>query len=289
MYPQRWLLKAIRDDDDDADMFTPTQLGGYIEYLQRKHLAARTIQVYAAAIRRLELRLSQRLDELSASDIYAYSETLPFSHSTRKELRTALVHFYAWKDLKCLSFAVRAPKKPKGSCRAMSEIEARRWHRAACEEKHPVGAMVLVMLLAGLRRHEVCKMRADEVHQGWVRVVGKGGVSAQVPLHEDALSRLPDQEPYLFGIKGEKPLSGEALRKWMKAFALRWDLDASITPHQLRHTCLATANDASHDLRATQELARHARPETTALYTRTTRRRLESLSEMVAQAYREVG
>lgn len=42
----------------------------------------------------------------------------------------------------------------------------------------------------------------------------------------------------------------------------------------LRHTALATANDATRDLRAVQEFARHARPETTALYTRVTARRL---------------
>ena len=43
---------------------------------------------------------------------------------------------------------------------------------------------------------------------------------------------------------------------------------------QLRHTAIATANDRTGDLRAAQEFARHARPETTAIYTRATAKRL---------------
>jgi site-specific recombinase XerD len=45
-------------------------------------------------------------------------------------------------------------------------------------------------------------------------------------------------------------------------------------PHQLRHTCLATMNDHTKDLRTTQEFAGHSRPETTMIYTRTTAARL---------------
>jgi integrase len=47
-----------------------------------------------------------------------------------------------------------------------------------------------------------------------------------------------------------------------------------IKPHILRHTALSTALDRTRDLRAVQELAGHARPETTAGYTRVRRDRL---------------
>ena len=51
---------------------------------------------------------------------------------------------------------------------------------------------------------------------------------------------------------------------------------APVATHVLRHTALATALDATGDLRAVQELAGHARPETTAGYTRVRRDRLEA-------------
>jgi len=50
-----------------------------------------------------------------------------------------------------------------------------------------------------------------------------------------------------------------------------------VRPHELRHTALATALDRTKDLRAVMTFAGHARPETTAGYTRTTRKRLEAV------------
>ena len=50
---------------------------------------------------------------------------------------------------------------------------------------------------------------------------------------------------------------------------------SDVSPHQLRHTALATTNDNLGDLRAVMEFARHTRPEVTAGYTRTTKRQLE--------------
>jgi integrase/recombinase XerC len=45
-----------------------------------------------------------------------------------------------------------------------------------------------------------------------------------------------------------------------------------VPTHVLRHTALATALDATGDLRTVQEIAGHASPETTAGYTRVTRK-----------------
>jgi site-specific recombinase XerD len=54
----------------------------------------------------------------------------------------------------------------------------------------------------------------------------------------------------------------------------RQALGFEVPTHVLRHTAIATLNDATHDLRAAQEFARHLSPETTVLYTRVSRRRL---------------
>ena len=49
-----------------------------------------------------------------------------------------------------------------------------------------------------------------------------------------------------------------------------------VHPHALRHTCLATINDETGDLRTTQEFAGHARIESTVGYTRSTKSRLQA-------------
>lgn len=51
-------------------------------------------------------------------------------------------------------------------------------------------------------------------------------------------------------------------------------LGVELTPHRLRHTSLAIANDETGNLRAVQTFARHADPRTMAGYTRTRRKEL---------------
>jgi integrase len=55
----------------------------------------------------------------------------------------------------------------------------------------------------------------------------------------------------------------------------------NVTPHRLRHTSLSTAQDNTGNLRAVMAFARHARPETTMGYTRTTARQLMSVMEAI--------
>jgi integrase len=52
-----------------------------------------------------------------------------------------------------------------------------------------------------------------------------------------------------------------------------------VRTHQLRHTSLTTALDATENLRAVMEFARHERPQTTAGYTRTTKDQLRRVSD----------
>ena len=61
----------------------------------------------------------------------------------------------------------------------------------------------------------------------------------------------------------------QAVRASSTLSATRW---ASSGGTELPIQAIATANDATGDLRATQDFARHAHPETTAIYTRTTDR-----------------
>lgn len=53
----------------------------------------------------------------------------------------------------------------------------------------------------------------------------------------------------------------------------------NLEPHELRHTALAHANDILGDLRAVQTFARHSDPSTTAIYTRTKKKRLREVSD----------
>jgi integrase/recombinase XerC len=71
---------------------------------------------------------------------------------------------------------------------------------------------------------------------------------------------------------------------WIRAIASAADLEqrGAVYPHRLRHTFLAEVNDETGDIRVTQELAGHADPNCTMIYTRATERKkraaIDSLS-----------
>lgn len=55
-----------------------------------------------------------------------------------------------------------------------------------------------------------------------------------------------------------------------------------VTPHMLRRTALTEINEVTGDLRAAQLFAGHAKPETTALYTRVSERRLTAAADALS-------
>ncbi len=83
------------------------------------------------------------------------------------------------------------------------------------------------------------------------------------------------------GRKRGGPVAPATIWQWVRVLAARAGLQ-DVTTHRLRHTALATANDNTGNLRAVMAFARHARPETTMGYTRTTARQLMSVMEAIS-------
>src|SRR5215469_701601 len=125
---------------------------------------------------------------------------------------------------------------------------------------HRDRAMVLAMLLAGLRRCEVLGLRFDDVQVADLRLVvvaGKGGHHRVVPAANrffDALgSYLHGERPaaaatdrvfvVLKGPRRGLPLSAEGLDEVLDGARRRAGL-AHATCHELRHTCLTRLREA---------------------------------------------
>jgi integrase/recombinase XerD len=143
---------------------------------------------------------------------------------------------------------------------------------------HRDQAMVLGMLLAGVRRCEVLGLRFDDVQvagQRLVVVAGKGGHHRAVPVANrffDALGGyLHDERPAaaatgrVFVVrKGPRrglPLSAEGLDEVLDGGRRRAGL-AHATCHQLRHTCPSRLREAGRALEAVQAQAGHCSIET---------------------------
>ena len=147
---------------------------------------------------------------------------------------------------------------------------------------HRDRAMVLAMLLAGLRRCEVLGLRFEHVQVADRRLVvveGKGGHHRVVPAanrFSGALgSYLHDERPAGAGtdrvfvvLKGPRrglPLSAEGLDEILDGARRRAGLEHA-TCHQLRHTCLTRLREAGMALEAVQAQAGHLSIESTQVW-----------------------
>ena len=262
----------------------PVTLDALAEELLGRGFARKTIAVYLIALRQATRSID--LDTVTAGELAAYAETLPHTRSSRALLRSALVAYWSATGRQGPAKAVRVPKKPRMRCRALDEATAAALAAAALRRRDRKGLAVLLGLYAGLRRTEIAGLRWSQVtDDGWLTVVGKGTATRSIPLHPavvDAMAavRVDSLSPggrqgrdRIFPGAGGGPLNPTTVWTWARLVAAEAGLPPVAT-HVLRHTALATALDATGDLRAVQELAGHARPETTAGYTRVRRDRL---------------
>lgn len=143
-------------------------------------------------------------------------------------------------------------------------------------------AMVLAMLLGGLRRCEVLGLRLADVRvadRSLFIAEGKGGHQRVVPVANPFFvavgDYLRDERPpgittdrVFVALKGPRrgqPLSAEGVDEIMAGARRRAGLDKA-TCHQLRHTCLTRLREAGMALEAVQAQAGHRSIESTRVY-----------------------
>jgi site-specific recombinase XerD len=148
-------------------------------------------------------------------------------------------------------------------------------------ETHRDRAIVLAMVLGGLRAAEVRSLRLADVDMGLrrVRVVGKGDKERVVPVDDvffaECAVYLRAERPRgcrtaecFVVLRG--PTRGEAMteagmRKVFRTHRARSGA-TRVRPHRLRHTYGTELAASGIDLLALRELMGHASPETTARY-----------------------
>jgi integrase/recombinase XerD len=143
-------------------------------------------------------------------------------------------------------------------------------------------AMVLAMLLGGLRRCEVLGLRLRDISPGEQRLLiacGKGGRERIVPVSSRFFAALGEylelerpvaapSEACFVVLKGPRrglALSAAGLDEVLAGARGRAGL-ARVTCHQLRHTCLTRLREQGMALEAVQAQAGHASIESTRVY-----------------------
>jgi integrase/recombinase XerC len=146
---------------------------------------------------------------------------------------------------------------------------------------HRDRAMVLAMLLGGLRSAEVRGLKLGDVDMGRrrLRVLGKGGRERQVPVDQVFFAELAaylrlERPPglatrvcfvILRGPTAGGPVTEARLRSLFRRHRAMSGA-VRVRPHRLRHTYGTELAAAGMDLLALRELMGHSSPETTAAY-----------------------
>jgi site-specific recombinase XerD len=133
---------------------------------------------------------------------------------------------------------------------------------------------ILLGALAGLRCHEIAKVRGEDVDPAarTLRVTGKGSKTATLPLHPllvEAAKTMPTQGYWFPGgrsgnVNPAKPVLANTVGNTIKAVMIRAGVPASA--HQLWHWYGSTLVGDGADLRTAQTLLRHTSLNTTAAY-----------------------
>jgi integrase len=257
------------------------------EYLIVIGLASKSVRLYHREALRAEAWFVEQggsIDTAVPSVIATYCDRFPRTCSSRKMLRSTFKHYWTHSGRPDPPLgAIRVPPRRRMVCRAVEEDDARILAKAARAEGGPAGLATCLALFMALRRTEIAELRWDCFDDGWLTLTGKGDVTDAIPVHSvvaELLVHHNQVSPWLFPGRFGGPVTPATIWHWIRTLAD----DAGVvgfTPHRGRHTALATANDATGDLRAVQAFARHAKPETTAGYTRATNRRLRAVVESI--------
>lgn len=158
-------------------------------------------------------------------------------------------------------------------------------------------AILEVIYSTGMRLGEVASLKEDQVDllSGLIRVRGKGKKERMCPLGGPATKALRaylDEREAWLGMSGKPrrgaplflnkwggPLTPRSIERMMKKYLTAAGLDASRSPHALRHSFATHLLDAGADLRSVQELLGHASLSTTQIYTHVSIERLKEVYE----------
>lgn len=164
------------------------------------------------------------------------------------------------------------------------------------DDRYPLrDRSVLCMLYAtGCRASEVAGLQLRDVHleESYCRCLGKGNKERivslnpvavlaveQYLLHERPQMVAASDSDRLFVTRSGNPLSRIAIWTLVKKYAARIGCSQQVSPHTLRHSFATHMLAGGAEIRALQELLGHASIATTQIYTHVEHSRLKSIHE----------
>jgi integrase/recombinase XerD len=263
-------LRLVRNDTSGGDELP--LLEAYELFMRGAGRAERTVRTNLAVVRLLERRSDKGVEEIVSVDVSRFLANSKLKPGSRASYYGSIASFYKWYgDHGGVDVTARLPRPraPKGvphpiSTEGLRELLAIRMHRRT-------RVMILLAALAGLRVHEIAKVRGEDIDIAGrtLRVTGKGSRTEVLPLHPllaEAAKTMPRRGWWFPGNSRRpgQPIRGRGVTDIISNAMRRADING--TPHGLRHYFGTNLVATGADLRTAQTLLRHASLATTAIY-----------------------
>lgn len=248
-------------------------VGDWRLWMEAAEMSQRTISARLAVLALLAARLC--VDPVTATwqDVARFLTDDRLGPASRSTYYGHLRSWFCWLVLNDYrsdnpTDRVRRPRVPRGQPRPITTDQLGRLLASGIYARTRM--MVLLAAYEGMRVHEIAKIRGEHLRGGNLTVVGKGGRTDVLPVHE-AVAHEAQRFPNIglwFPRPSDRslPVLANSVSNVLSKAMQRAGVPG--TPHALRHWFGTHAlRAAGGDLRVAQELMRHASPATTAIYT----------------------
>lgn len=160
---------------------------------------------------------------------------------------------------------LRAPRTPEARPQPLTADDASRALDAAGPT---LRTWLLLGMFAGLRAHEIAKLRGEDVTEESIYVLGKGGKQAILPIHPVLWAVAQQMPRYGYWFPSTLSALGHVNPKTISIATTRLfrDLGISGSSHRARHTYGTNLLRGGANIRVVQKLMRHSSLKSTEHY-----------------------
>jgi integrase/recombinase XerD len=253
-----------------------------IELWLHGHRSEHTRRAYRADVDRFRKRIPKLLAHVTLADLQEFADSLAaLSAASRQRCLSSLKALLAFGHrIGYLPFDVgRVLKVPSAKDtlaeRILSEADLHRMLTLEPDERNRV--LLFLLYASGSRRGELAQLLWKDVQasgdSGQITVLGKGGKTRSILLLESVWKQLQrlrrkagSGDPVFPSRKKGKPLTESGIWRIVKRAGKRAGLEASVSPHWLRHAHASHALDRGAPIHLVQATLGHASINTTGRY-----------------------
>lgn len=251
--------------DLSIDKLMDSELYEYRNHMLVQELADRTIEQRFEFAR----RVWRAWGGWQASPAPVRAFLAPYRGHSKRTYYDHFVALFTWLTAtgRCRSSPmpdIERPRKPKPRPRPLSAEDAAASLAAATGD---LRAWLLLGRYAGLRAHEIAKIRGEDIDSSSLYVLGKGGQAAVLPTHPVlwTLAQIYPRRGFWFpSQRAEGHMTGHNVTMRISRHFRRLGIEGA--SHRNRHLYGTNLLRDGANLRVVQELMRHADLTTTLLY-----------------------